>query len=157
MRNQFPPTMPVTVSAAVRRDDTLLFIRGTYGDFKGIWTFPTGFVDEGEQPDVAAVRETKEEAGVVCAVEGLVSAVTLVWRNRPMLYLVFLARYISGDPVPDRQETEAAAFFGLDALDHMPVDGQNAFLARRILTNELKVLSPYQDAAWHAMYRTTYT
>ena len=90
----FPPRMPVTVSAAVVRDDRVLFVRGTYGDFKGVWTLPAGFVDEGEQPDAAAIRETLEEAGVVCALEGLISATTLEWRGEPMLYLVFLARHI---------------------------------------------------------------
>jgi len=48
MSTQFPPTMPVTASAVVRRDDTLLFVRDAYGEFKGVWTFPAGFVDQGE-------------------------------------------------------------------------------------------------------------
>ena len=152
----FPPRMPVTVSAAVRRDDHILFVRGTYGDFKGVWTFPAGFVDEGEQPDAAAVRETLEEAGVVCAIEGLVSVVTLDWRGEAMLYLVFLARYVSGEPTPDGDETEAAAFVGLDGLDPALFDGQNAFLARRILTGQAQVLLPYEDNSWFRDYRTTY-
>ena len=152
----FPPLMPVTVSAAVRRDDKLLFVRETYGDFKGVWTFPAGFVDEGEHPDVAAIRETQEEAGVVCEIEGLVSVVTMLWRGAPMLYLVFLAHYVSGDPTPDGHETEAAAFLGLDALEKMPFDGQNAFLARRILTGAAKVLLPHENMEWFTDHRTTY-
>jgi len=153
----FPPRMPVTVSAAVHRDDRVLFVRGTYGDFKGVWTLPAGFVDEGEQPDAAAIRETLEEAGVVCAIEGLISAVTLEWRGEAMLYLVFLARYVSGEPTPDGDETEAAAFLSLDDLATAgPVDGQNAFLARRILTGQSQLLLPYEDATWFKDYRTTY-
>ena len=76
----FPPRMPVTVSAAVRRDDRLLFVRD-----------------------------------------------------------------VSGEPTPDGQETEAAAFLGLAALDELPFDGQNAFLARRILTSQAKVLLPHDN------------
>jgi ADP-ribose pyrophosphatase YjhB (NUDIX family) len=148
--------VPVTVSAAVRRDNDLLFVRETYGDFKGLWTFPAGFVDAGEQPDVAAIRETYEEAGVVCAIEGLVSVVTILWRGAPMLYLIFLARYVSGEPTPDGRETDAAAFWGLDALDALPFDGQNAFVARRILTGESKVLLPHENQDWFADHRTTY-
>ncbi len=152
----FSPRMPVTVSAAVRRDDRLLFVRDAYGDFQGVWTFPAGFVEEGEQPDVAAIREAQEEAGVIGAIEGLVSVVTLLWRGAPMLYLVFLARHVSGEPTPDGQETEAAAFLGLAALDELPFDGQNAFLARRILTGQAKVLLPHDNRDWFADYRTTY-
>lgn len=152
----FPPRMPVTVSAAVRRDDKLLFVRDAYGDFKGVWTFPSGFVDEGEQPDAAAIRETQEETGVLCEIEGLVSAVTMTWRGAPLLYLVFLARYVSGEPTPDGRETEAAAFLGLEALETLPLDGQNAFLARRILAGAAQVLIPHTDAAWFPDYLTTY-
>lgn len=152
----FPPTLPVTVSAAVRRDNQLLFVRGAYGDFKGLWTFPAGFVDEGEQPDATAIRETLEEAGIVCVIEGLISVVTIVWRDAPMLYLIFLARYVSGVPHPDGQETDAAAFFGLDALDNGSFDGQNAFLARRILAGDTRLLLPHENPAWNGMYRTTF-
>lgn len=151
-----PPSMTVTVSAVVRRGDALLLIRDSYGEFKDVWTFPSGFVDNGEQPDAAAIRETHEEAGIVCAIEGLISATTLVWRGAPMVYLVFLARYVSGEPQPDHAETRAAAFLDRAALDSLPVDGQNLFLARRILSGEIQVLAPHTDASWHPMYRTTY-
>ena len=150
------PTMPVTVSAAVRRGQSVLFVRDAYGDFQGLWTFPAGFVDAGEQPEAAAIREAREETGVECVIEGLMSVGMLRWRERPMLYLVFLARYVAGEPTPDGRETEAAAFWGIEALEQPSFDRQNAFLARRILTDEVTMLSPYQDPAWHAMYRTTF-
>src|SRR3972149_3248263 len=132
MTNMFPPKMPVVVSAVVRRGDELAFIRDTYGPSKGQWTFPTGFVDPGEQPDSAAVRETLEEAGLVAEIEGLVSVTTMVWDDAPMLYLVFLARYISGEPKPDGKEVDGAAFFRRDALDRIDLsfDGQNKWLAQ---------------------------
>lgn len=156
MTPSFPPAMPVTVSAVVRRGEALLCVRDTYGEFKDIWTFPSGFVDAGDQPDAAAVRETREEAGVVCAIEGLVSAVTLEWRGAPMLYLVFLARYISGEPRPDNAETGAAAFLTLADIESAAMDGQNRFLARRILDGTAPLLRPHSDPAWHPMYRTTF-
>jgi ADP-ribose pyrophosphatase YjhB (NUDIX family) len=144
------------VSAAVRRSDQILFVRDTYGDFKGVWTFPAGFVDEGEQPDAAAIRETREEAGIVCAIAGLIGVTTIVWRDAPMLYLIFLAHYVSGEPQPDGQETDAAAFFGVEALDQDGFDGQNAFVARRILNGEARLLLPHENPAWNSMYRITY-
>ena len=69
------------------------------------------------EPDAAAIREAREETGLVVEVEGLVSALTMVWDDAPMLYLVFTARYVSGEPVADGKEMDAAAFYGLDALD----------------------------------------
>jgi len=158
MTDSFPPKMPVVVSAAVRRGDTLAYIRYAYGPWKGQWTFPSGFVDEGEHPDATAVRETLEETGIVAEIEGLLCVMTMVWDDKPMLYLVFLARYLSGEPVPDGTEVDGAAFWGLDALDNddMRFDGQNAWLARRILSGEAHVMLPYESRQWHDTYRTTY-
>jgi len=154
----FPPRMPVVVSAAVQRADELLFTRYTYGPFKGQWTFPSGYVDVGEQPDAAAVRETLEEAGVVAEIEGMIAAMTMVWDGEPMLYLVFLARYVSGDPEPDGVEIDRAAFFGQAALDgdEQCFEGSNAHFARLILAHEAKVLLPLASQHWHETYRTTY-
>ena len=158
MSETFPPRMPVVVSAAVRRNDELAFVRYAYGPFKGMWTFPSGYVDAGEQPDVAAVRETLEEAGVVAAIEGLLCIMTMVWDGEPMLYLVFLARHVGGEPRPDGREVDAAAFIGRAALDagDMRFDGQNAWLARRILDGECWALLPYDSRQWYEGYLTTF-
>ncbi len=151
------PRIPVTVGAAVRRDDTILFVRGTYGDFKNVWTLPSGFVDPGEMPEIAAAREVLEEGGIVCAVEGVINLTTIIWRDAPMLYLVFLANYISGEPTPDRIETDGALFLSLDDLNgDRVIDGQNAFLARLVLTGQAKVLLPTESRRWNDMYRTSW-
>ena len=158
MTDAFPPRMPVVVSAPVRRDDELLFIRYAYGPWKGQWTFPSGFVDPGEQPDATAIRETLEETGVVAQIEGLLSVMTMLWEGEPMLYLVFLARYLSGDPQPDGTEVDGAAFYGRPALDspEFRFDGQNAYLARSILDGTAHVLLPRESQQWHDTYRTTF-
>jgi ADP-ribose pyrophosphatase len=37
-----------------------------------LWEVPRGFIDEGETPEVAALRELKEETGLSCAPEHLI-------------------------------------------------------------------------------------
>ena len=158
MVDTFPPRMPVGVSAAVRRGDELAFIRYAYGPWQGQWAFPSGFVDPGEQPDAAAVRETLEETGIVAAIEGLVAVMTMMWDDAPMLYLVFLARYVSGEPKPDGKEVDRAAFLGREGLrsSEFRFDGQNAYLAQRILDSEANVWLPKASQDWHDTYRYTY-
>ena len=38
-----------------------------------VWELPRGFMDEGENPSEAVVRELTEESGLICPSEGLIS------------------------------------------------------------------------------------
>ncbi len=60
----------VTVDAIVLRQgpnggEVLLIKRGPFPiEWEGKWAFPGGFVDYGESPEVAVIRELKEETGL---------------------------------------------------------------------------------------------
>ena len=43
----------------------ILMVQRAYGDRKGKWSLPGGFVDRGESRRRAAYRETKEETGII--------------------------------------------------------------------------------------------
>ncbi|MET4583937.1 8-oxo-dGTP pyrophosphatase MutT (NUDIX family) [Conyzicola nivalis] len=110
------------VTAVVVRDSEVLLVRRSD---TGEWTPVTGIVDPGEQPAVAAERETLEEANIVAVAE----AISWVQVTEPIRYangdesqyidLVFRCRYVSGDPYPADGENTDAAWFPLDALPTM--------------------------------------
>jgi len=150
--------MQVTVGAAILHENKLLFVRQTYGDFDRTWTFPSGYVDAGEQADQAAVREAKEESGVDCQVRGLVSVLTMTDKDAPMLYLVFLCDYLGGEPCGDGSETDAARFFTWDeiaAFDE-PFEKQNGYLARKILSNDYCLMRPVASREMWPTFISTY-
>jgi ADP-ribose pyrophosphatase YjhB (NUDIX family) len=63
---------PKLVAATIpEQDGQILLTRRTINPAKGRWTFPGGFVDFGERPMDAAVRETLEETGLAVSVTGL--------------------------------------------------------------------------------------
>ena len=54
----------LAADAAVRRGDDILLIQRKFPPMQGAWALPGGFVDQGETPEQAALRELKEEAGL---------------------------------------------------------------------------------------------
>lgn len=54
----------LAADAAVRRDDSILLIQRKFPPMKGAWALPGGFVDRGEAPIDAAVRELLEETSM---------------------------------------------------------------------------------------------
>jgi len=56
----------------VNSEGQWLVVRKSYGGLKGLWSIPAGFVDGDETADCAAIREVKEETGVVCQLEGMI-------------------------------------------------------------------------------------
>ncbi len=110
------------VTAVVIRGAKVLLVRRAD---TGEWTPVTGIVDPGEQPAVAAARETLEEAGVVISVDSLawvqvIPPITYANGDRSQyLDLVFRCSWVSGDPYPADGENTDAKWYPLDALPAM--------------------------------------
>ncbi|MDH6182545.1 8-oxo-dGTP pyrophosphatase MutT (NUDIX family) [Microbacteriaceae bacterium SG_E_30_P1] len=119
------PLWLMGVSAVVLDGSRTLLVRRSD---TGAWTPVTGIVDPGEEPAVAAERETLEEAGVV------VRAHALTWVHviPPVTYdngdvsqyvdLTFRCDFVSGEPWPADGENTDAAWFDLDNLPDMAPD-----------------------------------
>ena len=54
----------LAADAAVRRGDSILLIKRKFPPMQGAWALPGGFVERGENPIDAAVRELLEETGM---------------------------------------------------------------------------------------------
>jgi len=107
------------VTAVVLRDGQVLLGRRSDNG----WLTPiTGIVDPGEEPADAAVRETLEEAGILCRVERLAwvhQIPRIVYDNGDQadyLDLTFRCTWVSGDPYPADGEMTEVGWFDLAAL-----------------------------------------
>jgi 8-oxo-dGTP diphosphatase len=105
------PNVHVGVAAVVERDERLLMLRrGGVGAFAsdghGTWSVPGGWLDLGETPWEAAVRETREETGVEVEArhsDGFVSC--LSYNGAFQIVTLFVScRWIAGEPTVTEPE-----------------------------------------------------
>ena len=112
------------VAAGVLIEDAgrVLLVRRTQEPGRGLWTLPAGFVDAGEDPAAAAVRECLEETGLEVVLDGLFDLAA--GRAHPRgadIVIVYLARVTGGDLLPG-DDADSAAFFGPDELPELAFD-----------------------------------
>lgn len=91
----------------------------------GRWTLPGGWVDVGEAPSEAVVREVYEEAGCRTRAVKLLAVYDRNRHDHPPhvwhIYKLFFRCELDGpiDPLPPNLETEAVAFFAPDNLPEL--------------------------------------
>ncbi len=73
---------------------------------RGLWTFPSGYVDRGEQVERAAEREVREELGVAVRLTHLLGVYSEP--NNPVVLVVYTGD-IADDATATMQEAEISA------------------------------------------------
>jgi 8-oxo-dGTP diphosphatase len=118
-----------TASAVVRADDgSILLARRAGPPEEGKWDLPGGFLEEGEHPLDAVVRELREETGLEIEPRELVAIEMDVYGGGDdapaTLNLYWTARVVSGgDPAPADDVSELRWF----RPDELPGDDELAF------------------------------
>jgi 8-oxo-dGTP diphosphatase len=115
----------VAAGVLVEQEDRVLLVRRRMGLRQGAWSFPAGFVEFGEEPAVAAVRECYEETGLEVRVTGLLAVIGPEPAGAASVTIVYRARAIGGEMHPG-DDVDKVGFFGLDELPPL------AFRATRI-------------------------
>jgi 8-oxo-dGTP diphosphatase len=95
-----------TVIAAA--DDRIVLVRRAIEPGYGLWVFPGGYVDRGEELTVAAIREAREESGLQVRLDGLINIYS--YPSRPIIIVVYRASIVSGELAVDDESLEARMF-----------------------------------------------
>ena len=75
---------------------------------KGKWVLPGGYVDRGEPVPDAAIRETREECGIVVEIKALLGIYS--YPGRTQAVVVYVGKRLSGDLIPADETLEARLF-----------------------------------------------
>ena len=138
----------VCVGAVVLDEGSILFVCQSKGhDLEGQWTIPWGRVQSGESPSSAAIRETREEAGIDIDVAGLLGVQELPEPWSGWIGIIYLCRAIGGTLQPQDRETDAAQFYSLAELNELaePKEPLSEWLARRIFAGDFVVIGTDQS------------
>ncbi|MEE3083644.1 MAG: NUDIX hydrolase [Candidatus Thermoplasmatota archaeon] len=106
----------LAVDAAVRCNDTVLLIQRGNEPWKGAWALPGGFVEYGEDPHDAVLRELEEETGLKGTIIRLLDARGNPERD-PRKHIVSIVYLVEAEGEPIGGDDAAdARFWPIDAV-----------------------------------------
>ena len=145
-------TPKVAVGAVVGDDQgRLLLIQRSDS---GMWLYPTGWADVGYSASEVAVKEVREETGIICEVVrpiGIVDGLRAGFSRVPLYSLVFLCRAVGGELAHHPQECLDVGWFTRDDLPSPIIGfdrwGEDAFAAIEGTSTAVS-FDPPRDQPW---------
>jgi ADP-ribose pyrophosphatase YjhB (NUDIX family) len=111
-RRHYPDQPALAVSIAVFRDEKVLLATRTAAPYARCFTLPGGLVETGETLEAAALRELREETGVLAEICAFNQPVQHIQRDesgkveRHYVILSFAARWVAGEGEPGEEAGE---------------------------------------------------
>tara|TARA_B100001564_G_scaffold341217_1_gene335598 strand:- start:1187 stop:1666 length:480 start_codon:yes stop_codon:yes gene_type:complete len=107
------------VAAVIVKDNSVLLVKEATGRYSGHWGLPKGYVDDGELPRDAALRELREE----CDVDGTVTGIYAIRENLteigPAVFIAYSVELTQGQIPVASSEIEEAKFIDVDKFDDL--------------------------------------
>lgn len=110
MRNEENTNWGQSVAGIVLKENKVLLVRHTYGSGKGMLIIPGGYVKWNETPQDAVKREIFEETGITVEPLDIVG----VRFNLKDWYVVFIAKYVSGESKSDGDENSEVVWIDIN-------------------------------------------
>jgi len=107
------------VAAVIVKDKTVLLVKEAAGRYSGHWGLPKGYVEEGELPRDAALRELREE----CDVEGEVTGIYAIRENLteigPAVFIAYSVKLAQGQIPVASSEIAETKFINIEQFEDL--------------------------------------
>ncbi len=139
-----------SVTGIVIKENKVLLARHTYGSGKGMLIIPGGYVNIGETPQEALIREFLEETRITIKPMDIIG----IRFNMHDWYIAFRAEYVSGEASSDNDENSEVLWLEIDtALLRDDVPELTKKLIQSAVSNERGLnYKEYQANTKHAPY-----
>jgi 8-oxo-dGTP diphosphatase len=103
--------IPAACVVLIDNHSRLLLVKRRVAPKEGMWCLPGGFVEAGETPEQAAVRELQEETGLTGRINTLIGVTTSPGSlHRSIMLVAFLVISFSGSIIAGDDASEVAFF-----------------------------------------------
>lgn len=118
------PAVSADVVVYCAESKSILLIKRLKDPFAGAWALPGGFMDMDESADVAAIRELKEETGLVVETVSQIGAYSKVERDPRgrVVTVAFFAKASENDDVAAADDAADVKWFPIGELPELAFD-----------------------------------
>jgi 8-oxo-dGTP diphosphatase len=117
---------PKTAAAVwIEQAGQVLLVKRGVDPERGKWALPAGFIDLGEDPQAAAIRETHEETGLRVTISGLVD----VMFDGTTIVIIYAAQVVSGILTP-MDDVDEARWFAPPDLPELAFKSTQALVSK---------------------------
>ncbi|MDG1536946.1 MAG: NUDIX hydrolase [Candidatus Poseidoniaceae archaeon] len=141
----------VGVAAIVRRARSILLVKEQRGKYEGRWGLPKGYVDDGELPRNAALRELKEECNVDGTVLGIQSVRERLLEGMPAIFIAYSVDIPSSAVPSPNDEVSEASFIPIEQFSELNwiSDAMHAMAVNAVNSKHILSSNDYEHERGH--------
>ena len=120
--------IPATCLVVVDNQERVFLVKRSVAPKKGFWCLPGGFMELGETPEKAALRELKEETGLSGQIDMLLGvSANPSAQYHTVLMVGYLVKNYTGTLIPG-DDADDAAYFNYDELPEIAFESHASFI-----------------------------